>query len=74
MANNVVVDDKINGEFLVFLKHLNKPIYFVVGELAHNQSELEFALQLLNDNDLKSCKVKVLHDDLVILPNQCYGI
>lgn len=72
MAGNTIVDDKINGEFLKFLRNLNKPIYFVTGELKHRQGELDFALQLLNENDLKNCKT--LNDDLLILPNQFYGV
>lgn len=72
MANNVVINDKINGEFLAFLKNLNQPIYFVIGELTHNQSELEFALQVLNGSNLKNCEK--LNDNLVILPNQFYGV
>lgn len=72
MAGNTMVDDKINGEFLKFLRNLNKPIYFAIGELKHRQGELDFVLQLLNDNHLKNCKT--LRDDLLISPNQVYGI
>lgn len=71
-ANNVVANDKINSEFLIFLKNLNEPIYFAVGELTHNQSELDFALQLLKENNLNHCQI--LTDDLIILPNQIYQI
>lgn len=72
MANNVVANDKLNGEFLAFLKNLNEPIYFAVGELTHNQSELEFALQLLKENNLNHCQI--LTDDLIVLPKQIYQI
>ncbi|MDO4427044.1 MAG: hypothetical protein Q4B88_02835 [Moraxella sp.] len=72
MVNNVMVNDKLNGEFLAFLKNLNKPIYFAVGELTHNQTELEFALQLLKEHNLNHCQI--LTDDLIVLPKQIYQI
>lgn len=71
-CNGILDNDKLNREFLKFLKSLNKtPIYFIIGELTNHQNDLDFAKESLK-LDVKNA-VKLTYE-LPILNNQLYCI
>lgn len=71
-CNGILDNDKLNREFLKFLKSLNKtPIYFIIGELANHHNDLDFAKESLK-LDVKNA-VKLTYE-LPILNNQLYCI
>lgn len=72
LCNGILDNDKLNREFLKFLKSLNKaPIYFIISELTDHQNDLDFAKQSLK-LDVKNA-VKLTYE-LPILNNQLYCI
>ncbi len=69
---NMIKDGKLLGEFLNFLKGLNKEVYFIIGELKNHQSELDFVNKVLNSCLLDDCII--FNDELSISTNQVYLI